>query len=232
MRHMQSPHPHHLEARFHLFDAKHGGRTTPLESGARPLHRVHDNYLSIARHVYPGTGAVSPGDTADVQAWFVTPEIYPNCLWIGRQIDVIEGDKVVGTMTVTKILNEVLAGSAASYLPTWTAPPLPQARQTSWLTLSVAGAMYAVFAGAVIAAAIEIFTPCVSNFEGGCSMGKGLLAMASLIPALAATGMGFAMRGMLASRHAIKRYATRLTWLLAGAPAAFVFYISAKLFGF
>jgi translation elongation factor EF-Tu-like GTPase len=80
-------------------------------SGYRPSHKVHDNYLTSAQHEYICVNQVAPGETAVVKVWFITPEVYPQCLWCCREIDVQEGKHVVGKLIVTKILNKILEGS-------------------------------------------------------------------------------------------------------------------------
>ena len=39
---------------------------------------------------------------------FVSPEDYPACLWIGKQITMYEGKNVVGHATITNIFNPIL----------------------------------------------------------------------------------------------------------------------------
>jgi len=112
-----------IEGLFHMFPTKlFSGRRTPAFSGYRPSHKVHDNYLTSAQHEYIGVTQVAPGETASVKVWFITPDVYPNCLWSGRVIDVQEGHKVIGTLTVTKILNKTLEGLPETYNPTWVEP--------------------------------------------------------------------------------------------------------------
>jgi len=109
-----------IEGELYLFDFNQGGRQSPVSSGYMPLHKLYDNYLSSGKHEYPATQCVAPGETAKALVWLITPEVYPGCLWIGRELAVMEGPRtVVGTLTITKIFNEILSGSADSYLPRW-----------------------------------------------------------------------------------------------------------------
>lgn len=39
---------------------------------------------------------------------FVTPKEYPHCLWEGKNINIQEGNRVVGYAVVTKIFNDLL----------------------------------------------------------------------------------------------------------------------------
>lgn len=112
-----------LEGDFYLFSTEQSGRETPVLSNYRPIHKLYDNYLSSGQHEYPDVPSVARGGTAKVRVWLVTPEVYPGCLWIGREIDVMEGpQRVVGKLTVTQILNEILLGTAESYRRTWKKP--------------------------------------------------------------------------------------------------------------
>ena len=39
---------------------------------------------------------------------FISPEAYPACLWIGKQITMYEGKNIVGYAIITKIFNPIL----------------------------------------------------------------------------------------------------------------------------
>lgn len=84
--------------------------------------------------------------------------------------------------------------------------------------------VYLVFAVPTIMLAIGAYTPCTSNFEGGCGMAKGLAAIISLLPATGAFTMGFVLRARLAEHPTIARRAptalafAMLLWL---APLAY-----------
>lgn len=105
-----------------LLPTAEGGRRTPMFSGIRPIHRLHDNYLTSGQHEFIGTSQLAPGETTQSAVWLVTPDVYPESLWVGRTIDVMEGTKVVGKLTITKILNPVLCGSPERYSPLWVQP--------------------------------------------------------------------------------------------------------------
>jgi elongation factor Tu len=66
---------------------------------------------------------VSPGETARVQVWFITPHVYPRSLWPGRELDVMEGPRMIGRLRIDKIFNDKLVGSPETYLPQWMPPP-------------------------------------------------------------------------------------------------------------
>ena len=108
--------------RFHLLRTSDGGRRTPAVSGYRPQHAIHDNYQTSGEHEYPDVAEVAPGQTVTARVRFITPEVYPACIWEGRIIPVLEGAKVIGTMTVSEIHNEALRCDASTFTPHWTEP--------------------------------------------------------------------------------------------------------------
>jgi translation elongation factor EF-Tu-like GTPase len=89
-----------------------GGRQTAAHSGYRPAHKVRDDYLTTGVHHYIGCDQVLPGQTVHGTITFITPEFYPNCLWVGRVIDIQEGGRVVGSARITRILNALLETTA------------------------------------------------------------------------------------------------------------------------
>jgi elongation factor Tu len=97
-----------IEAEVYFIPTKEGGRSGPAYSGYRPIHRVLPEYLSSGHHEYLTCESVAPGESALANIWFLTPEQYPHSMWVGRKIDIQEGNKVVGFATITKIFNTVL----------------------------------------------------------------------------------------------------------------------------
>ena len=94
-------------------------RITPVRSGYRPQHLIHQKYLSSGDHTYPDQECVNLGDSVRVLVRLISPEVYPNCIWEGRVLDVLEGSKKVGEITVRQIFNEVLRVSPEAYKPHW-----------------------------------------------------------------------------------------------------------------
>ncbi|MES1180987.1 MAG: hypothetical protein ABUL66_03900 [Verrucomicrobiota bacterium] len=99
-----------VEAEITILSAKQGGR--PVLSGYRPAHKMKDDYLTTGIHEYLSCDRILPGQTVCGHITFITPEAYPHCLWIGREIDMQEGDRVVGRARITKIFNPLLEKSA------------------------------------------------------------------------------------------------------------------------
>ena len=83
-------------------------RLNPAADGYRPAHLITDDYLTTGIHHYYKMNSVPPNGTAKGTITFLTPEAYPHCLWIGKRINIQEGDCVVGYATITKIFNPLL----------------------------------------------------------------------------------------------------------------------------
>ena len=54
------------------------------------------------------TERVSTGDEARAHVWFLTPDVYPHTLWVGRVLTVAEGSRPVGSATIVDVFNPVL----------------------------------------------------------------------------------------------------------------------------
>ena len=111
-----------LIGRFHLLATAEGGRRTPARSGYRPQHAIHENYQTSGEHLYPELEWLAPGEITVAHVSLVTPEAYPNCLWVGRVLQVSEGQHIVGNLLVTEVLNESLVCNPENYRPHWVEP--------------------------------------------------------------------------------------------------------------
>lgn len=109
--------PPDIEGVFHLASDH---RT--VVSGYRPEHTIHENYQTSGEHTYLNRESVGPGESANVEVRFLTPEVYPRCIWEGRVVSVQEGARVVGTLKVTRICNESLRVAQAQYKSQWVEP--------------------------------------------------------------------------------------------------------------
>lgn len=85
-----------------------GKRMTPAIDGYRPAHLVTDDYLTTGVHHYYEVHSVPPNGTARGTITFLTPEVYPHCMWIGKKFSIQEGERIVGYATVTKVFNLLL----------------------------------------------------------------------------------------------------------------------------
>lgn len=101
-----------VEAEITLLSTEDGGRQSPVYSGYRPGHKVREDYITTGSHTYFDCEEVLPGQTVQGAISFITPEAYPHCLWVGREIDLHEGSRVVGHVRITKIFNTLLEKSS------------------------------------------------------------------------------------------------------------------------
>ena len=85
-----------------------GSRKTPICDGYRPAHLVKDDYLTTGVHHYFCNNPIQPDGTTEGTITFLTPEVYPKCLHIGKKIQIQEGERVVGYAVINKILNPIL----------------------------------------------------------------------------------------------------------------------------
>ncbi len=85
-----------------------GTRKTPAQNGYRPAHMITEGCLTTGVHHYYEVPEVLPNQTAKGTITFISPDSYPHSLWIGKQIRIQEGERVVGCATVVKIFNSIL----------------------------------------------------------------------------------------------------------------------------
>ena len=97
-----------VEAEVTFLSPEAGGKANAVRSGYCPNHQVLENYLTSGRHEYLDKDEVWAGETATARIWFITPEAYPECLWIGREVRVQEDSRLVGYAKITKIFNKLL----------------------------------------------------------------------------------------------------------------------------
>jgi len=106
-----------FEGVFHLFPSH-----VAVMSGYRPQHLLHENYQSSGTHTYPDRELVNPDEPAPVHVQLISPEAYPCCLWEGRVLSILEGTRLVGTLTVRKIINKSLDVLQENYKSRWEEP--------------------------------------------------------------------------------------------------------------
>lgn len=100
------------EAIVTLLSTEAGGRSRPAFTGYRPNHPILPDYITSGTHEYLDADSISPGQSGRARIWFLTPDVYPHSLWVGRVINVQEGGRVVGRAEITAVLNPVLLGDS------------------------------------------------------------------------------------------------------------------------
>lgn len=85
-----------------------GTRRGSIANGYRPAHLIIDGYLTTGIHHYYQLDVIPPNGTVKGTITFLTPEAYPHCLWVGKKINIQEGERIVGYATVIRIFNSLL----------------------------------------------------------------------------------------------------------------------------
>lgn len=75
--------------------------------GYKPSHLIRDNYLTTGIHYY-----YSDCNSCIIEVrgtiTFISPEFYPESLWIGKRIEMFEGGLDIGYAVVNKVFNPLL----------------------------------------------------------------------------------------------------------------------------
>lgn len=95
--------PADVEVTFYF----NGKRHHPMINGFRPAHRVKDDYLTTGIHRYFNKTMVLPDEIVRGTITFITPPYYPKCLWVGKEIEIIDG-YTIGYAAIEKIMNPIL----------------------------------------------------------------------------------------------------------------------------
>ena len=100
--------PHDAEVLFELTAPRLDGSEKQVFSGYRPEYDIRPNYLTCTHHDFDDPAGAVTGKPVRARIWFLTPEVYPFTLWIGRVLKVSEGSRIVGRATITKVTNNLL----------------------------------------------------------------------------------------------------------------------------
>ena len=73
----------------------------------RPTFQILDDYATTGEIELIDTDKVKVGEWAEAYVRFLTPEVYPHSLWVGREIEFKEGLNITGKVIVTEVLNDI-----------------------------------------------------------------------------------------------------------------------------
>lgn len=91
-----------------------GYRKGNIFEGYRPAHLIKDNYLTTGiHHYYEMEKSINSEVKGTIT--FISPDEYPQCLWVGKKIEMYEGKNMVGYATVLDIFNPILQENNNSY---------------------------------------------------------------------------------------------------------------------
>lgn len=198
---MKNAKGNHLEGIFHL--NKNAG--DPVDDVTALHYKVNEGRLGHARHELLDVAWLMPGRSTRVLLTFVRPDPMLPSLGVGREVEAYRGTRKIGTLHITGVSSPPLASTTAALGQTRLEPQSPTLIGVAIL-ISV---VYLVFTVLTVYLAAKAYAPCESNFEGGCSMGRAMMAIASLIPAAVASILGVLVKRQmdrffaLASRMAL-----------------------------
>jgi hypothetical protein len=74
----------------------------------RADHLIKENYLTCGEHYYFDEEKIYPKQKYKAHIRFISPDAYPNCLWVGKVIKIQRGNYILGEAIVTEIYNQKL----------------------------------------------------------------------------------------------------------------------------
>lgn len=89
-------------------------RISPIFPGIRPTTMIKENYMTTS--VLTFDKSISINESIPANITFITPKYYGNSLWIDKSLDIYEGSKIIGTFTVTKIMNPILDANGEKWI--------------------------------------------------------------------------------------------------------------------
>lgn len=81
---------------------------TPFASGYRPAFKITPDYLTTGEITLIDKSELGYATACKAFIRFLTPEVYPHCLWKGRKIYFMEGDNITGEAVIDDIYNQLL----------------------------------------------------------------------------------------------------------------------------
>ncbi len=91
----------HVEVTF-------SGKNLAVLNGYRPHYKVKGDYLTTTHHWFIDNDKAQPNEPTEAFVKFITPEAYPNCLESGMEIEIGEGNRVVGNAKILNVYNQKL----------------------------------------------------------------------------------------------------------------------------
>lgn len=79
-----------------------GIRTQPARDEYRPHHLVKHGYLTTGIHHYYEVNEIAPNGKGKEMITFITPEAYAHCLWVGKEVPIQEGEKLLDAQLLPK----------------------------------------------------------------------------------------------------------------------------------
>jgi translation elongation factor EF-Tu-like GTPase len=101
-----------LIARITYLTIAQGGRRTPAGTGHRPHTRFEgrNDIIPVEQVFADEKELILPGDSSDAELTLVNKEKFLKSLYAGQTFEFFDGDRLIGTGTILKVLNKDLEG--------------------------------------------------------------------------------------------------------------------------
>jgi hypothetical protein len=185
----------HLEGIFHLNE----NAGNPVDDVTELHYKVNGERLGYARHELPDATWLMPGRSTRALLTFVRPEPMLPSLSVGIELDAFRGARKIGTLHITGVSTPPF-GSSTEALGQTRLEPQSSGRVGDTILIS---AVYLVFAVLTAYLAVGAYTPCESNFEGGCSIGRAMAAITSLVSEATVSVLGVLVKRQMGKFYAL-----------------------------
>lgn len=78
---------------------------TAFKTGYRPTFAIHPNYNTSGVITLIHSEWLSFNETQEAYIQFLSPEVYPKSIWIGKEIALMEGHRITGIARIIEIYN-------------------------------------------------------------------------------------------------------------------------------
>lgn len=78
---------------------------TAFKTGYRPTFAIHPNYNTSGVITLIHRELLSFDETQEAYIQFLSPEVYPKSIWIGREIALMEGHRITGIARIIEVYN-------------------------------------------------------------------------------------------------------------------------------
>ncbi|MEM9256199.1 MAG: hypothetical protein AAGA91_12180 [Pseudomonadota bacterium] len=95
-----------FQADVTMVSTEDGGKSHYAVTGYRPQCELAEDWRTTGVHEYIGADKIFPGETRPTNIYLLSPK--EGSLWVGRELRIMEANKVVGYAKVTEIFNDLL----------------------------------------------------------------------------------------------------------------------------
>jgi translation elongation factor EF-Tu-like GTPase len=101
-----------LIARLTYFSIADGGRRTPAGSGHRPHTKFEGrtDTVPVEQVFADDKELMLPGESSEAEMTIIAKDKFLGSLYAGQTFEFFDGERMIGTGTILKVLNEELKG--------------------------------------------------------------------------------------------------------------------------